>query len=210
MPVRKEVLLRSRLRAHKSGKAWLDPRVRSASRSNESQTRSVSNTHAGYEGSVSTHPRLPHFHLRCQFAAQRDASAPRHSQGTHSSPGCIHYIDMFMSPLRRAFRCVALALAALQLAVSAGAPVYEAFAARIGGPVPSVASPDFTRGATAHDPETCPACQTLNTFARVPDAVRVLPASGRVGVPGDPAAYSAPTPSARQGFLSRAPPVLLG
>lgn len=118
---------------------------------------------------------------------------------------------MLMSPVRRVFRLFALALAALQVVVSAGAPMYEASTvARHIGPSASVASPESEKGAPVHDPGTCLACQTLNAFARLPDAPRILLPSGDVGGPNDPMVHAAPQQTSRQGFLSRAPPVLLG
>ena len=116
-----------------------------------------------------------------------------------------------MRPVRRAFRFISLALATLQLVVAAGAPIYEAVTVVPHvGPSASVASPDSEKTAPAHDPGTCPACQTLNTFARLPDAPRILLSFAETGVPRDPTVDAAPQQSSRQGFLSRAPPALLG
>ena len=115
-----------------------------------------------------------------------------------------------MSSVRRAFRIFALALATLQLVVAAGAPSYEAVttAWHIGSSV-TVGNPDAETTAPAHDPGTCPACQTLNAFARLPEAPRLLLPSGTLGVPHDPTVDPAPRHASRQGFLSRAPPALL-
>lgn len=123
----------------------------------------------------------------------------------------MNYIDMPMSPVTRAFRFIALTLAAVQLVVSAGAPMYEALTVvRHIGPSAFVASPDSEKGAPAHDPATCLACKTINTFARLPEAPRMLLPSAETGVPRDPRLDAAPRQISRQGFLSRAPPLLLG
>ena len=123
----------------------------------------------------------------------------------------MHYIEMSMSPVRRAFRFVSLALAALQLVVTAGAPIYEAITvAPHNGRSASVASPDSEKTAPAHDPGTCPACQTLTAFARLPEAPRILLLSAEAGAPRDPTVDATPQQTSRQGFLSRAPPTLLG
>jgi len=123
----------------------------------------------------------------------------------------MHYIEMSMSPVRRAFRFISLALAALQLVVTAGAPIYEALTVvpQIGSSA-SVASPDSEKSAPAHDPGTCPACQTLKAFARLPEAPRILLPSAETGAPRGPTVDAAPQQTSRQGFLSRAPPTLLG
>jgi len=116
-----------------------------------------------------------------------------------------------MSSVRRAFRIVAISLAAVHLAVSAGAPIYEAFTvARHIASLASVVSPDSGKGLPVHDPGTCRACQTLNAFARLPEAPRLLLQFDDAVAVRDSTAGTAPQRSARQGFLSRAPPALLG
>lgn len=116
-----------------------------------------------------------------------------------------------MSSVRRAFRLVALALAAVHLVVSAGAPLYEASMAvsQVGTSV-SVSAPDSGKGPGVHDPGTCPACLTLSAFARLPDAPRALVQFGDAGVTSDSTVDPAPQSGARHGFRSRAPPTLLG
>jgi len=118
---------------------------------------------------------------------------------------------MLMTSARRAFRLVALALAAVHLVVSAGAPMYEAstVASHMGSSV-SVAAPDSGKGLGVHDPGTCPACLTLGAFARLPDASRLLLQFGDAGAASDSTVDPAPQVGARHGFLSRAPPTLLG
>lgn len=130
--------------------------------------------------------------------------------GTHSLLGGMLYIAMRMTPAKRAFRFVALALAFTQLTVSEGASIYEAFATRHVGPSPSIASPGAQPGAPAHDPESCPACQTLGAFARVPEAPRLLLISGPRSAPGIPRDLVVPRLVTGTGFLSRAPPILPG
>ena len=120
------------------------------------------------------------------------------------------YIPMRMTPLKRAFRFAAIVLATVQLTVYEGASIYEAFAARYVGPAPSVGSPGSQPGTPAHDPGTCPACQTLNAFARLPDASRLLRIAGHVRTLATLTDDAVPRQAARSGFLSRAPPLLLG
>lgn len=117
---------------------------------------------------------------------------------------------MLMSSLRRTGRLFALAVAAFQLAVSAAAPMYEALATRHVASVQSVSTSDSDTGAPAHDPATCPACQTLSAFARLPDTSRILASSRGTGVPVSPTPQAVPLQFWRQGFLSRAPPDRLG
>ena len=135
---------------------------------------------------------------------------PGAGKGTHSPLDCMSYIPMRMTPLKRLFRFAALALAAVQLTVAEGASIYEAFAVRSVGAAPSVRSPGTQPGAPAHDPGTCPACQTLNVFVRLPDASRLLPGAGHIRTLRTPADDAVPGQAVRSGFLSRAPPVLLG
>lgn len=115
-----------------------------------------------------------------------------------------------MTRLKRAFRFAALALATVQLSVSEGASIYEAFAVRDSGPAPSVASPDVERGAPAHVPGTCPACQTLNAFARLPDASCLLFMAGHTGAFNSLTDGGVFRQAARSELRSRAPPLLLG
>ena len=123
----------------------------------------------------------------------------------------MNYIEMPMSLVTRVFRIVAPMLAALQMAVFTGAPMYEALTlARQIAASASVASPDSEHRVPAHDASTCPACQTLRTTALLPDLPRLELPIDEAAAPGTVLVDPAPLQLSRQGFLSRAPPHLLG
>jgi hypothetical protein len=131
--------------------------------------------------------------------------------GTHSGLGCMHYIEMPMTPSGRFFRFAALALAILQLMVSVGAPVLEAATAgNHHSLIMSVGSPDSGDRVPFHDSSTCIACQAINSFAQPSQPQRVLLPRRDVLIPPGPATDVIPRQTSRQGFLSRAPPGLAG
>ena len=116
-----------------------------------------------------------------------------------------------MNLVARAFRIIAPVIAALQLAVFTGAPVYESLTlARQMAASSSVSSPDSEQHAPGHDSNTCPACQTLRMSAWLPDLPRLVLRIGEVAAPGTELAGATPEQLARQGFRSRAPPHRLG
>ena len=118
---------------------------------------------------------------------------------------------MPVTPLGRVFRFVALALATLQLVVCVGAPVLEAATAGDHHSlIMSVRGPDSGERAPFHDSSTCAACQAINSFAQPGQPQRVLLPRRDVLIPLGPATDVIPQQTSRQGFLSRAPPIIPG
>ena len=116
-----------------------------------------------------------------------------------------------MSLVTRVFRIVVPMLAALQLVVFTGAPMYEALTvARQVAASASVTSPDSEPRVPAHDATTCPACQTLRTTAWLPGLPQLEEPIGETTAPATALVDPSPRQLPRQGFLSRAPPHLLG
>lgn len=116
-----------------------------------------------------------------------------------------------MSLVTRVLRIVAPMLAALQLAVFTGAPMYEALTmARQVAASASVTSPDSEQRVPAHDASTCPACQTLRTTAWLPELPHLELPIGEATAATAALVDPAPRQLSREGFLSRAPPHLLG
>ena len=113
-----------------------------------------------------------------------------------------------MTAARRIYQYVVLALAAIQIVASAGAPVLEGrlAAAHLRNTVTEQS--DAPQRIPAHDPSTCALCQLISSVAPPPHPALVLvprdDASGRVVVAVD----QPPQHSRRTGVLSRAPPTL--
>jgi hypothetical protein len=116
-----------------------------------------------------------------------------------------------MTSVARAFRVLGTLLAALQLAVSLGAPVHEAVAvARHAGAPMSVTSRDTDQRFAAHDPATCATCQTLRTSVSLPEAPRLLLPAGDVRTTGNRRVDRQAPQRSPDGLFSRAPPQALG
>ena len=133
------------------------------------------------------------------------------SGGTRFAAEGFNYVKMPMNLVAPVFRLAAPVLAALQMAVFTGAPVYEALTmARQIAASASVTSPDSEQRVPAHDARTCPACQTLRTTAWLTEPPRLELPTAEVTTPGTVVIDDAPALASRPGFLSRAPPQLLG